>query len=1021
MYLMKLRTNDRAYSLILGCFASLLFMLFSIRSYAQPNLSFEIKKPKQYESRSLPSEKTGNAKFTAPKRFYNDLVSRFNYYFNAQTKLNSIIDSAKSLYKDDYTQLLSFYNYTLDQTAMGQIDTIIYKCTAGILLHDLRSDWVDKLYLLMGKAYLYRKDFDSASNVFQYINYAFAAKDNGYDIPIGSNASNTNGIFTIATLENRSLWKRMMSFPPSRNESFIWQARIYIEQEQYIEAGSLLELIRTDPNFPSRLENDVNELIAYNLYKQEQYDRSADHLLKALGNAANPLEKARWEYLAAQMYEKAHKDSQAIVQYEKAIQHTSDPLMEVYARLNIVSLAAGKQENALQKNLDELLKMARKDKYEANRDIIYYAAAELELKRKNYTAAQALLLKSIQSGISNPEQKQKSFLLLGDMNYTRKEYGYAYHFYDSLQLPLLKEIDAKRVTERKPALKIISSNQDRIRREDSLQKLSLLPEEERLAFVKKLLRQLRKEKGLKDVENDPLSFGNTFTVAAAAAQADLFSSNLSEFYFLNNSLKAKGIADFKSKWGNRPNVDNWRRQTAVNSSLTTAVTSTAGDKKTQVAITREETKELSMESLTKDIPVTPVQKDSSNSAIRKALLGNAFAFQNQLEDFPSAIENYEELIRRFPESAETEPSLFNLVYCYRKNGQQEKADSASHILKTSFANGKYINRLNNAVVKTDTKIDPAEKQYANIYNLFIAGKFEEAKEAKLQADNQYGKTYWTPQLLYIESIYYIKQKDDSVAINRLQNIVKLFGKSPLAEKANTMIDVLKRRSQIENYLSNLNIERPMEIVERGVDLNSTQAQAANNIKKDTSLNIPGKIQTGPKDLADLSNTKTISTAAVIKKDSLSSIPKMPMNRLDIANTIKGSAVNDNNYIFNPSDTQYVVVVLDKVDPIFIAEGRNAFNRYNAETYSGAQKVEISTRKINAQYQFLMIGPFANAREAITYIDKTKPLAKSRIIPWLTTDKYSFSMISNYNMKILASKEDVEGYHLFIQQVFPDKF
>ena len=1021
MYLMKFRTNERIYSLALSCSAGIFFMLFSMGVYGQANLSYEIKKPKQYESRTLPSERSGNSKFTAPKRFYNDLVSRFNYYFNANTKLNTIIDSAKSLHKDDYTQLLSFYNYTLDQTAMGQIDTIIYKCTAGILLHDLRSDWVDKLYLLMGKAYLYRKDFDSAATVFQYINYAFAAKDNGYDIPIGSNASNTNGIFTIATRENKSLWKRMMSFPPSRNESFIWQARTYIEQDLLIEAGSLLELIRTDPNFPPRLENDVNELIAYNLYKQQQYDGSADHLLKALGNAANGLEKARWEYLAAQMYEKAGKDSQAIVQFEKSIQHTSDPLMEVYARLNVVSLAAGRQENALQKNLDELLKMARRDKYETNRDIIYYAAAQLELKRKNYAAAQALLLKSIKSSVSNPEQKQKSFLLLGDMNYTRKEYGYSYHFYDSIQIPLLKEIDAQRVTERKPALQIISGNQDIISRQDSLQKISLLPEEERLALVKKLLKQLRKEKGLKDQGNDPLSFGNTLNSGSTPA-VDLFGSNMSEFYFLNTSIKAKGLGDFKSKWGNRPNVDNWRRQTAVNNALTTAATANPNDKKTMGAPTKEENKDVTMESLTKDIPLTPAQKDSSNNAIKKALLGNALAFQNMLEDFPSAIEAYEELLRRFPESAEAEPSLFNLVYCYKKNGQQGKADSVSNILKTSFANGKFAAKLNNnAVAKADKKTDPAEKRYADIYNLFIAGKFDEAKEAKLLADKQYGKTYWTPQLLYIESIYYIKQKDDSTAINRLQNIVSLFGKTQLAEKASTMIDVLKRRSQIENYLTNLNVERPMEIIERGVDLNSTNAQAANNNKKDTTLNIPGKIQAGPKDLADLSNTKTVSTAAVIKKDSVSSMPKMPMARLDISNTVKGSGVNDNNYVFNAADTQYVVVVLDKVDPIFISEGRNAFNRYNGEIYSGPQKLDMSIRKINAQYQFLMIGPFANAREAITYIDKTKPLAKSRIIPWLAPDKYSFSMISNYNMKILVSKEDVEGYHIFIQQVFPDKF
>jgi hypothetical protein len=35
--------------------------------------------------------------------------------------------------------------------------------------------------------YLHRQDYDSAMGVFKYVNYAFAPKDEGTDIPIGSN------------------------------------------------------------------------------------------------------------------------------------------------------------------------------------------------------------------------------------------------------------------------------------------------------------------------------------------------------------------------------------------------------------------------------------------------------------------------------------------------------------------------------------------------------------------------------------------------------------------------------------------------------------------------------------------------------------------------------------------------------------------------------------------------------------------------------------------------------------------
>ena len=1020
MYLTQLKTYERISVWLVACCLTLFFLLLNIPGHSQPGFSFEIKKPKIYESRTLPSEKSGNKKFTAPRRFYNNLVSRFNYYFNANNKLNEALETAKASHQDDYAQLLSFYNYSLDETARQQIDSIIYKCTAGILLHDLRSDWVDKLYLLMGKAYLYRKDFDSATHVFQYINYAFSPKDNGYDIPIGSNASNTNGVFTIATRESKSTWKKIASFPPSRNESFIWQVRTYIEQDQLAEAAGLLELIRTDPNFPERLKADFHEMMAYLLYKQENYENAADHLLQALDNASGKQEKARWEYLAGQLYQLARKETKAIQLFERAIQHTVDPLLEVYGRMNIVAMAAATRENAIQQNLDELLKMAKRDKYESNRDIIYYAAAQLELKRKNYPAAEKLLLNSIQYNTGNSLQRELSFLLLGDMNYPIKKYAASHRYYDSIQSSLLKPEDKQRVEERKPALKIISQNEEIIGREDSLLRLANLAPEERELFLKKLLKQLRKERGLKDAGTDNLSFGSPFA-DAAGQQADIFGSSGSEFYFLNSSLKAKGLVEFRSRWGNRPNVDNWRRQTAVNSSLSTVTTSVTAEKNGKDSTRKTTDQELTLSSLSKDIPLTAEQQSRSSQAVINALLSNALTFQNQLEDYPSAVDSYEELLRRFPESAEVEKALFNLAYCYRKLGKPDKAESAMVQLKKAFPASKLVEQMNTALLNADKRTDPAQKQYEDIYSLFLSGRFEEAREAKLKADKQFGKNYWTPQLLYIESIYYIKRKEDSLAINRLENIVGLFGASPLAEKASTMIDVLKRRSQIEAYLTNLKLDSTDNMATRPVDLNAAAPILANiNRKRDTAMAAPKQINTAPKQLVDLSDTRTISTAAVIKKDSVKQVAPKDLKKIDFGNAVTAAPTLNKTYSFNASDTQYVVLVLNNVDPIFVSESRNAFNRYNQDTYS-EKRIEVYNRRINNQFNFLMFGPFANAGEAITYIDRTRPLAKTRIIPWLTTDKYRFSMISNANMELLISTQDIEGYHTFMHQVFPDKF
>ena len=1017
MYGKHLITYKKDLQRIFSFLALAVCLLNGYNSAAQPNTTIDIQKPAKYDSRTLASERSGEKKFTIPRRIYNNTVSRFNYYFNANAKLNEIIDKAKAYKPDDYTQLLPFYKFSLDITKKDHLDSVIYKCTAGILLHDLRSDWVDKLYLLMGKAYLLRKDFDSAAVVFQYINYAFAPKDDGYDIPIGSNASNTNGVFTIATKESKKLWKRITSNPPSRNESFISQAWNDIEQEKYVEAASLLEILRTDPNFPPRLQNALHEMTAYVLYKQQSWEPGAKELVKSLVKPDDKSNTARASYLAAQMYQLAKKDGQAITWFENAIKHTADPLMEVYARLNIVSLSSANQENALQKNLDELLKMAKRDKYEANRDIIYYAAAQLELKRNNYTAAQALLLKSIQYNINNPLQRQQSFLLLGDLNYERKNYALSYAYYDSTQISFLSPLEQQRVNARKPALQIISQNQQTIVKQDSLQMIAALTLDERNAKVKKVLKQLRKEKGLKDLaSNDPL--GGFVPGGGGSALFPLTGNGgNAEFYFLNANLRAKGFNDFKTRWGTRPNVDNWRRQSMVDRTLN--ISTPLKEQKNGTGINPDD-KDLSFDALYKNIPLTDLQKDSSNAAILRALLGNALTFQNQLEDYPSAIAMYEEILRRFPESAAIEESLFNLSYCYRKTNDYEKADSLAAILKKSFAGGKYADQYIKGTAPK--KADPVKAQYEQIYSLFIEGRFDEAKEAKLKADKQYGKTYWTPQLLFIESIYYIKQNQDSIAINRLQNITGLFAKTALAEKAATMIDVLKRRKEIESYLHNLNVDRKDDNLLRGIDLDSTNPVTGLKVrKKYMPFTPPAELAPTSKTLTIIADKNTVGTGfnPVAKKDSVA-LPKSGLKVLELDNLVKQPVADKNSFSFNASDTQYVVVILEKVDPIFVNEGRNAFNRFNQERFPN-QKIEMIIKKIDDQHQFLLFGPFINAAEALSYIDKTRPVTGSRIIPWLTPDKYGFSMISNHNMEVLLKTNNLEGYKAFIHGVFPDKF
>ncbi|OIQ92888.1 hypothetical protein GALL_251830 [mine drainage metagenome] len=990
---------------LLKSFLSAAVLLPAIIDFAQPNTTVNLdkSKPKQYEERKLTSEKTGDTKFSVTKKFFQNTFTHYNYYFNANARLGEVINNAKALNKDDYTKLLSFYNYSLDATAKEKqlLDSVIYKCNAGILLHDLRNDWVDDLYMLLGKAFLLRKNFDSAEQVFQYINYVYAPKDDGYDILLGSNTSNTNGVFTIATKEQKDLIHKITNKPPARNESFIWQARNYIEQNKIAEATGLIAILKTDPFFPQRLQTDLHEIIAYSFYKQQMYDSAALHLQQALNNAADVAERSRWEFLCGQLFQLSQKNDAAIAMYEKAMKHTIDPFMDVYARLNIVKLsAASKKENALQSHLNELYKLAKRDKFENYRDIIYYAAALLQEEENKTAAAKNDLLKSIRFNVDNPQQKTKSFLLLADINYNEQSFVNASTLYDSVKTNLLTAPEKDKVELRKPALKIISKNITNIHLQDSLLHLATLTDAERIAAVKKIYKQIRKEQGLKEIDDG--SFGGSSGLLNSTA-TDLFSSGGSaDFYFLNAGLKAQGNRDFKMQWGNRPNADNWRRLSAVNRFVSQPnnrnLLSVDVDRSANDVLKPNTAKDITPQGLLLNIPLTPKKVADAEQSIAKSLFENGETFQNKLEEYSFAVSTYETLLKRFTDYTTIEQTLFNLALCYKELGNNVAFDSIKNVLNKKFPTGsstfkinggEFLNKNDSTVVVGSSTKELITKEYEDIYNLFIEGRFQDAIAEKQKADQLFGKKYWTPQLLFIEAIYYVKQKQDSIAINRLQELVNNFTKTALADRAKTMIDVLKRRKEIENYLTNLQIEKNTDSVTKRVDLYAANAVTA-----------------PPKES--------------MKKDSVAKVAAKEIKVQNVNPVVQAPVISDKTFSFIPADAHFVMIIFDKVDRVFTSESRNAFNRYNMENYYN-KKIDLSPVNIDARYDLLLMGPFTNAAEAVAYADNVAANAKSRIIPWLTKDKYSFSIISNNNLTLLKETKDVGAYTKFIHNIFPDKF
>jgi hypothetical protein len=126
------------------------------------------------------------------------------------------------------------------------------------------------------------------------------------------------------------------------------------------------------------------------------------------------------------------------------------------------------------------------------------------------------------------------------------------------------------------------------------------------------------------------------------------------------------------------------------------------------------------------------------------------------------------------------------------------------------------------------------------------------------------------------------------------------------------------------------------------------------------------------------------------------------------------------YTYKPDVAYYAVVVLNKVDPVFVNEARNAFNRYTKEKFY-SQPLEIKSIALSDEIKFLLIGNFNGASGAVDYVQKTKPVAAAQIVPWLKGDKFAFTIISEENLQALLGAKDLDAYKAFLDQNLPVKF
>jgi hypothetical protein len=938
---------------------------------ADSQINKVVSKSYQEIEKPLPYEKLLNKKYNLFRRGYQNTVAQYNYFFNAQEELAEIILKARNSYQEDYGELLNFYDYDLNATSKYSIDSIIYRCNANIVLHDLRNNWMDDSYLLLAKAYLYHKNFDTAGSILQFINYSFDTKENGMDLPIGSNVRKTNGKFSIATKEDH----RFFENANIRNESMVWQARNLFETKAINEGISLLQLLKADELFPKRLHPFLNEQLAYGYYLMESYQNAATYLINALPNAPDHLAKARWYYLIAQLCQKANKTEEAYTWYKKANEFAPNPIIGVYSKINMVRIESAKNNRPWEALANELESMTKKERYKPYADIIYFELAQLAIAHNSIVKANDWLVKCIKNNYANPSQKNKAFELLGSINYDHDNFALSKMAYDSLNNVLKTNPSFETITLRKKWLSTILTQTNAYQQEDSLQLIYNLPIDLQAPYAKSWnKRQVQKTNALNNlfidknikytINNDPaptlVNNNNSFINNA--------NSN-NDFYFENKNTILQGKQSFIQKWGERPNVDQWRRKTSsniVNASMNSSLIKTVVESKDTSNITTNKNKTIKEDA--KLVLISNRNEfQTSLQKWNKAALTTAQTFLLELNDFEKAKPIYQKIIDKHIDSTITERAYLDLASEYLHRGNVAQSNAIIEIVTSKFPKGTYASRKQEDELKRNKNANILN-QYKEAYFAGQIGDWDKLSSITSTISEDIRKTKWHFPLQFLRVKMYAQQKQDSLAIGVLESIISETKSDVIKEKARNIIVEIKNRKDTEAYLSSLQIVKDQFIPE------TTPTPSQKEIAKIDS------------------NLKLKDTLPVLVKEKIE-IPRI-------------------QFVEDSTAPYFVAFVTNNIKPMFVKEMQNAFSNLNIDEFPNL-KLNTTFVQFQEGVYIVWIGPFENVLKSKLYLNRIKPRLKNEVISFVSDKQYEMYLISKPNILLIKSTEDLKLYKDFM--------
>ncbi len=963
-------------------------------------------KPVKKEDRRPPSEKMLEKPFSVTRRVVQNTVTRYNYYYHAKLRLEKVLAGINAQRQDNYNVFLPFYPFTVEKLNLnsGELDSVIQKASVAVQIHDPRGRWIDDCFLLIGKAYYYKGDWENANNTFQYINTTFAPKKKSeYNTVVGRSEDDR---LSISTREKQKNWfSRQFRHKSARNDAFLWQARAFLEQGKHDEAQSLLNILVSDPYFPKRLNGQLAELQAWRFYKQGNYAQTIAPLEEAIKKSnSGRAQKARMNFILGQLYASQDRQDSAISAFRHVIALKPDATMDFNARVQIAKANVKANGGSLEESIAALQRMLRKERFIPFRDAIYYQMAALCANEQPERAI-AFLEKSLKVESANMLQKTLTYKGMADIYYARKDYASAQKYYDSTSLVMGTDFEeAKLVAARKEALAEVTEKLRIMHLEDSLQTLAALSPALRDSMLAKQVAAIKAakaapEKGKGGGTTDNGDSQPKFTTNSGYSSPSFGPAPDAggDWYFYNASTKSTGYSEFKRRWGNRALADNWRRSQSRNllaAGNNAAVPETAPETDPAAAIASLPADSINTSLLAENLPNTPEKLAESRTRQLEAWYDLGKIYNDKLDDPREAIITYDSLLDKFPDNPRRIEELYSLYIWHNRLNHTQEATRYKQLILTQYPGTNFANILQFGLPKDEDKAKTSAVSaiYEAAYNAYRAGNYDTVAVLRKYADSAYGYSSLQAKFDMLEAMTIVKTASEDSGKAAIAGIIAKYpGDLPILEQAKAIQEVLNRRQQITEYLAQLQVTR---------DSSSTAA-----VDENISIRYPW--QTPKPNLPDSAATvakgadSTVTTGTDSAAVAAAAPPPPPPP------PVTPYVLGDEKAAI----PHFVVMYFNRVSKVLIDEAVAQFSKYNAEKHP-ADKLEASSFVLTPAEIMVIVRLFPDEDKALTYFDEIVRQAPTDIVPRIKPTEYKFFIISRENFILLNNTKDIEGYKKF---------